>query len=370
MKLPTSAVCCIAAFFSVWLATPVAAALPAAVLQDKYRLMIEQNLQAKAYNKALVNFDKLKAVGGELTPDLLYQQGYALMRTGRTAEAAQALTGYLEKTGKQGAHYQDALALLIDAESESEQQEKEKSLDVAPFRDALGETGQGPQMVFVKPGCFYLKQPQEKASDTSRSRKRVCLDAYAVSTHEITFDEYSLFARATGREMPADEGWGRGQRPVINVPYADAEAYAGWLAQQSGKGYRLPTEAEWEYAARAGTDTLYWWGDDVEKGRANCDGCASQWDNRQTAPVGSFAPNEWGLYDTAGNVSEWCCSEMAQSYDGSEQQCGGSLDSGSRRVVRGGSWFLGPKQARPEARNWGIPQAPHDDVGFRVVLIP
>ena len=121
------------------------------------------------------------------------------------------------------------------------------------------------------------------------------------------------------RKMPSDEGWGRGRRPVINVSYDDAEAYTRWLSKETGKNYRLPTEVEWEYMARSGTDTLYWWGDEPQTGRANCDGCGSRWDNIQTAPVGSFSASEWGIYDTAGNAGEWTCSEQSARYDGRER---------------------------------------------------
>ena len=104
---------------------------------------------------------------------------------------------------------------------------------------------------------------------------------------------------------PADEGWGRGRRPVINVSWDDATAYANWLSKKTGKPYRLLSGAEYEYATRAGTQTAYPWGDAVGTNNANCHSCGSQWDARQTAPVGSFPPNGFGLYDMVGNVREW-----------------------------------------------------------------
>ena len=370
MKLPDIPILTCLLFFG-WLVQPAAAALPPEVQQDKHHLLFNKHLQAGHYQKALVNLEKYRRAGGEPTPEMLYQEGFALVQVGRTAEAEQALTGYLEQTGQQGEHYREALRMLIDIEGESEATVGKRAYDAAAFRDPLRSGGFGPEMLFVRPGCFYLTQPNEKFTESGeKNRKRVCLDAYAVATREISFADYGRFAAATGRALPADEGWGKGDRPVINVTYRDAEAYAGWLSAETGKTYRLPTEAEWEYAARAGTDTLYWWGDEVETGHANCDGCGSRWDNRQSAPVGSFAANEWGLYDTAGNVAEWTCSEMAERFDGSEQRCGGEIKGNSRRVVRGGSWYLRPTHARPEARSWGIPQAPQDDVGLRVVLIP
>ena len=107
---------------------------------------------------------------------------------------------------------------------------------------------------------------------------------------------------------PDDYGWGRGDRPVILVDWDDAQQYVGWLSQQTGKTYRLLSEAEWEYAARAGTTTSYSWGNDIkvdDKAMANCFACGSQWDDKETAPVGSFAPNAFGLHDMLGNVWEW-----------------------------------------------------------------
>src|SRR5205823_12154354 len=132
---------------------------------------------------------------------------------------------------------------------------------------------------------------------------------------------------------PSDYGWGRGRRPVINVSWDDAKAYAAWLANRTGKAYRLLSEAEWEYAARAGTTTVYFWGDAIGNNNANCDGCGSQWDKRQTAPVGSFKSNAFGLYDMAGNVWQWVQDCYHADYQGAPT-AGSEWTSGdcSRRV--------------------------------------
>ncbi len=163
---------------------------------------------------------------------------------------------------------------------------------------------------------------------------------FKVGRYEVTFEEYDRFALATGRGLPNDWRWGKGRQPVVDVSWDDAVAYAKWLSKQTGKRYRLPTEAEWEYAARAGTETNYWWGNDLIRDMAICDGCGSRWDNKQTAPVGSFKPNALGLYDTAGNVWEWVEDCYHDNFKGAPSNGRGWFnESGGQclRVIRGGS---------------------------------
>ncbi len=212
------------------------------------------------------------------------------------------------------------------------------------FRDTLGDGSSGPEMVMIPAGSFQMGDIQGAGSSDELPVHWVSVNAFAMGRYEVTFAEYDQFADATGREKPNDRGWGRGNRPVMRVSWNDATAYAAWLSEQTGKAYRLPTEAEWEYAARAGTETKYWWGNEIGSNQANCFGdyCGDSFE--YTAPVGSFAVNPYGLYDTVGNVWEWTCSEYESSYNGKEEYCG-SGDSWLP-VVRGGSWSYGPRFVR------------------------
>ena len=177
---------------------------------------------------------------------------------------------------------------------------------------------------------------------------------FAVGVYEVTFGEWDacVSGGGCGGYRPDDRGWGRGSRPVMNVSWHDAQAYVDWLSGKTGKGYRLLSESEWVYVARAGTTTNYWWGNDVGRNRANCDGCGSRWDRKQTAPVGSFSANPFGLYDVHGNVWEWV-------EDCWEEDCG-------RRVVRGGSWNYLPSVLRSAFRYWNSTGVRDVNYGFRI----
>ena len=191
---------------------------------------------------------------------------------------------------------------------------------------------------------------------------------FALSRHEVTFDEYDRFAAATGRVLPDDEGWGRGHRPVLNLSWEDAQAYVSWLSSETGVRYRLPSEAEWEYAARAGTETAYSWGNEIGSNRANCYRCGSQWDDEMTAPVGSFGANAWGLHDMHGNVWEWVEDCWHDSYagapaDGSAWTVGGDC---GRRVLRGGSSSSGSLSLHAAVRGGRDAGSRARTFGFRV----
>ncbi len=235
-----------------------------------------------------------------------------------------------------------------------------------------------PEMVTIPAGQFRMGDIQGTGFADEQPVHAVSVKSFAMGRHEVTFEEYDYFAEQTGQEKPGDRGWGRGKRPVINVSWDGATAYAEWLSELTGESYRLPTEAEWEYAARAGTETDYWWGNEIGGNHANCDGCGSQWDNKLTAPVCSFVYNPFGLCDTVGNVWEWTCSEYEEKYSGKELECAGENDAnkdgssnnrandGSLRVIRGGAWYYDPRWVRASTRGRNARADRGYDVGFRL----
>ena len=227
-----------------------------------------------------------------------------------------------------------------------------------------------PEMVVVPAGSFGMGCVSGRdCEDDEHPVHDVEVASFALGVYEVTFGEYDGFAEATGREPPDDRGWGRGGRPAINVSWQDATAFAVWLSEETGEEYRLPSESEWEYAARAGSTTRYSWGDGVGRNRTNCAGCGGRWDDEtRTAPTGSFPANTWGLHDMHGNVWEWVEDCWHGSYtraprDGTAWTTGGVC---SRRVLRGGSWSFNPRNLRSANRSRDGAENRSAGSGFRV----
>jgi formylglycine-generating enzyme required for sulfatase activity len=235
----------------------------------------------------------------------------------------------------------------------------------------------GPEMVVVPAGEFMMGSPDDEPERQSRESPRhkvIIPRPFAVGRFALTFDEWDAAVAdgGCGGHKPADQGWGRGRRPVINVNWDDAQAYVKWLRQKTGKEYRLLSEAEWEYAARAGTTTPFWWGESISPDQANYDGNyayaggGQKGEYRQkTVPVDSFKANPWGLHQVHGNVWEgvedcWDDNYNGAPADGSAWRAGDC----SSHVLRGGSWFSGPGRLRSAARYRSVIR---DDIfGFRV----
>ncbi|MCP4701660.1 MAG: SUMF1/EgtB/PvdO family nonheme iron enzyme, partial [Gammaproteobacteria bacterium] len=205
-----------------------------------------------------------------------------------------------------------------------------------PFRDTLQDGSQGPKMVYIPAGRFRMGDIQGSGWHDEKPVHEVALDAFAIGAYPVTFEEYDLFCESANKKKPDDRGWGRGKRPVIAVSWKNAVKYCEWLSKQTGEEYRLLTEAEWEYACRAGSEADYCFGNDEKQlGEyvwydANSGG--------KMHPVGEKKPNAWGLYDMHGNVYEWVHDRLGKGYYKSPEENPMGPDSGASRACRGGSW--------------------------------
>ncbi|NJO17524.1 MAG: SUMF1/EgtB/PvdO family nonheme iron enzyme [Thioploca sp.] len=279
---------------------------------------------------------------------------------------------------------------LIQAEVEAKKpKQNEDQCQVQVFRHPLTEGGYGPEMVVLPAGSFQMGDIQGGGYDNEQPVHEVSVASFAIGRYEVTHEEFVRFLNSVKRRGTKEEPWFSTKtenssshitgfvgefvaekayetHPVINVSWYGAVAYTEWLSQQTGQEYRLPTEAQWEYAARAGTGTKYFWGNEIGSNWANCNNssCGDSFD--QTAPVGSFGVNPFGLYDTVGNVWEWTCSEYEDKYRGKELSCL-RKNSNNFRVMRGGSGIDNSLDVRAANRYWRDPVGRYDLVGFRVV---
>jgi formylglycine-generating enzyme required for sulfatase activity len=272
------------------------------------------------------------------------------------------------------AKYEAALVLSPGSPELATRMEKARALAEAGevFTDRLKDGSAGPEMVVLPAGKFQMGDVEGNSDSYTTVSVPVhevtFRKPFAMGRFELTFEEFDRFCLATGRELIADHGWGRGRRPATKIVWDDAVAYVEWLSAQTGKRYRIPTEAEWEFAARAGTRTNYWWGDQPSHEYANYGSGQPGWfpvgvvEGRDqwefTAPVGQFPPNPYGLYDMQGNVWEWVADCWHDTYAGAptDGSARGGGDCGNR-VMRGGSWGYNPKFMRASSRVkvfWGV----------------
>ncbi|MEN8217644.1 MAG: bifunctional serine/threonine-protein kinase/formylglycine-generating enzyme family protein [Pseudomonadota bacterium] len=244
--------------------------------------------------------------------------------------------------------------------------------DENSFRDPLRDGGCGPEMVVIPAGYFRIGDIQGGGDDDEQPVHWISLDSFAMCRYEVTFAEYDRFAEATKRVKPDDLMWGRCNRPVINVSWDDAMAYMDWLTVQTGKSYSLPSESQWEYAARAGRATKYWWGNTASHEYANygaercCDGLMKGKDIWFfTSPVGSLKDNPFGLFDTVGNVWEWVADPYHNNYKGAPKDGSVWNEEEGKRVIRGCSWLDKSKDCRTANRLRFLSNSRLNNIGFR-----
>lgn len=243
-----------------------------------------------------------------------------------------------------------------------------------------------PELVVVPAGEFRMGSVDgeaERLPNEGPVHTVTFAQPFAIGKYEITFDEWEACVVAKRCEAVGDDGWGRGRRPVIYVNFEMAQGYAKWLSEKTGQRYRVPSEAEWEYAARGGAATPWFWGTDpkqaCEFGNVGDESIKEEhpdWPRhdcndgfKKTAPVGSFKPNGFGVYDTVGNVWEWVEDCSNSSYEGAPSDGRAWLTGDCvRRVDRGGGWYNKPQAVRSALRYAGDdPKRQNNTLGFRVV---
>ena len=363
--------------------------LPPDVLADMHLLRATKALEAGDTQTALKAFEQIEALDAARPPQFAFFYGKLLVESATALEdllkGESLLKQYVMAVDKSSGNYVAALELLnaaavkleeLDARRQ-ERRQKERMVRLNPLRptgdafaDALASGGKGPEMVVIPAGGFRMGSASglnwgwEEPVHAVRIGK-----PFALGRREVTFAEWDACAAAggCGGYLPADQGWGRGNRPVIRVTWTRARAYASWLSRETGRSYRLPSESEWEYAARAGTVAKYSWGNGIGRARANCDGCGSRWDGDRTAPVGSFAANAFGLHDMHGNVREWVEDCWNESYAGAPTDGSAWLRGDcTQRVLRGGSWYSSSRTLRAAYRYGSSTDYFFNTTGFRV----
>ena len=223
--------------------------------------------------------------------------------------------------------------------------------------------------VLIKGGTFEMGSRQPDAAKEEKPVHAVTVPAFFAGIHEVTFEQYDRYCKATGANRPDDLDWGRGNRPVINVTWDEANQFAQWLSTRTGLSFSLPSEAQWEYFARAGSKEKFWTGLTLPDNYANCYDCGSKWDQKSTAPVGSFPPNAWGIYDTVGNVLEWNLDNFSPDYTATPADGSAYLKGDDKvKMMRGGCWEYYKVDAGSAVRYWQDRRERSKWTGFRLVL--
>jgi len=292
------------------------------------------------------------------------------------------------------------------SENNNRQIDIQQKQDGEVFRDHLKDGSLGPEMVWIPAGRFRMGDIQGGGGGDEKPVHEVSVARFAMGRYEVTVGEFGRFVKATGYKTEGEKGIGcyvykdhswdyledanwrnpyfsqKKDHPVVCVSWNDAVAYAQWLSERTGQKYRLPTEAEWEYAARAKTETARYWGNDPDEAcrYGNVHDKTSKKENdfswthhnctdgyAKTAPVGHFESNNFGLFDMLGNVWEWTCSKYENKYQGEEKQCVGNKNSTSLGVIRGNAWHGSPRVVRAAYRPGNSHDHRSGSVGFRLV---
>jgi formylglycine-generating enzyme required for sulfatase activity/class 3 adenylate cyclase len=232
-------------------------------------------------------------------------------------------------------------------------------------RQILRDCDQCPELLEIPGGSFTMGSNDDP---TEKPPHRVSVGAFALGRFAVTNGEWR---RCVAAQVCRYQPSGSDDLPVHNVSWTDAQQYVTWLSLLTGQKYRLPTEAEWEYAARATTSTRYWWGNQIVVDMANCKGCGEPYDTAEPVKVGNYEPNPYGVYDMAGGVAQWTSDCWHKDYQGAPKDAS-TWDSANcrERVLRGGSWMNAADSLRTSSRAYYDANVRYPAHGFRVVRSP
>jgi len=278
-------------------------------------------------------------------------------------------SGYITKQGNIDLKSDITIPIVLDKEQVVYKETKPQISKIPIDKDTYIQ----PAMIKIKSGSFMMGS-DDGDSDEKPVHKVTIPNDFYIGKYEVTFKEYDKFCEDTGRSKPKDRGWGRGDHPVINVSWNDAKAYAKWLSKKTGKNYRLPTESEWEYVARAGTTTKYSFGNSSSDLNSYAWYDKNSYDKGSSHPdygthnVGTKQPNPWGVYDMHGNVWEWCEDWYIDNYNSTPRDGTAYNNKKDYKVLRGGSWDFNAGGLRSAYRVRGTAVGADDGSGFRLVL--
>ncbi|MBF0566828.1 MAG: SUMF1/EgtB/PvdO family nonheme iron enzyme [Nitrospirae bacterium] len=319
--------------------------------------------------------EKKKQDESQSNVDSLVNAGESYLKQGRYDEAVK-LSESILKISPANARAQNLLLKAIENQAVAKQVAKAEVKKVttgsvpksnADFIDTVTDM----EFILVKGGCFQMGDTFDDGKEDEKPVHEVCLDDFYIGKYPVAFDEYDFYCQETGKKKPNDQGWGRGRRPVISVSFYDAADFAEWLSNQTGRKYRLLTEAEWEYACRSGGKKEKWAGTS-QKGELYQYAWYNDNSGAKTHPVGEKEPNGLGIYDMSGNVWEWVQDVYIEYHADAYKKLGRNnpiyIGDGGACVYRGGSWDGEPRGVRCAYRSGDSPGSSYRSLGFRLGL--
>jgi formylglycine-generating enzyme required for sulfatase activity len=327
---------------------------------------------------ALKKIDDYRSLNVPMPATLLFIEAKLSAERKDYRRAQAALEEYFKSAKSDDANYQEGITLyptvkraasqMLNAPEEAGQRKPQAQAGAATHEYEALIKSILKEMVTIPAGEFQMGDLSGRGESDEKPVHTVHVKALRLAKYEVTFDQFDVYAKATGKPLPSDQGWGRGKRPVINVNWENAQAFIAWLNQVSGLKFRLLSEAEWEYAARGGSTTDYPWGDEFNASHANGN---TKVETGKTIEVGHYPPNAFGLYDTIGNVWEWMQDCPNPDYataptDGSAWMTGKCTS----RVLRGGSWVNDPGNLRVSNRSQSLASLRLQNLGFRLAQDP